>query len=437
MIPAYEEFLKANGNRVDMSTSKICHTCGYALQLGRDECPNCGAIIAESLVEEILPPAAESGMQANPTPKTKTKTQSGSLMKPFNDLLKEAQASEEAGDLQAALETYHQARSYAIENQRKDPAIRTAAQILDLLISRTEQLLAQPTARRDLANAQVVEPVLAPEMTPQSLVEEDKDERAQNSNAIPRMVSVTIPPPAPSRSKFDRTLILVIMGAVVLLGLACLMISWAMASGDLSILLSTRTHSPTPGWEVNINDPFDSNENSWPAKANFRYSCGVEDMYIQDGKLVWKLATAVDCFWWELPELEAFSNFSYFVDIERISAPADSDYGIVFREQENGSLYSFLISDLTQTYAFFLYQQESWKTLINFTSNNSIKSNDVNRIGVIARGSEFQLFINGTIIATYSDFTLSSGAVGVAVEPRGSGAETILEFDNFELNANP
>jgi hypothetical protein len=203
----------------------------------------------------------------------------------------------------------------------------------------------------------------------------------------------------------------------------------------MEVLTFTPAYTDTPPWAINIYDLFDSNQNSWPTRYDFPSSCGNENLTIQSGKLVWNLQGAPNCFVYELPETGELSDFSYFVDVQRISGSDKSDYGIVYR-QKGALCYFFGVLDNSQEYGFLVHRQDGWKNLINWQSSTTIRPNAVNRIGVVARGAEFQFFINATMVAKYSDDTLSNGAVGIGAEPRLSGTQLMLAYDNFQLNGN-
>ena len=412
-----------------MPDHATCSTCGYALISGQEECPNCGAIVPLQLVDDLHPSPREPV-----TNKTKRETVHGKqpvalFLRPFQDILQEARQYEQAGNLTAALDAYRLALVFAETNQKADPSLELVVQTLSLLIQRTEHLLAKQTAPRNLA-----EPTLP---------ENEKEEvLARKSKDIPSVFSDTTPPlPPPPSPKFDRTTKRVlIFGCIVSLGLFILVIGLTIIvrHGSNVPLFATHTpiNTPTPTWGVNIFDSFDSDENNWPTKV-FLDSCGREIMQIQNGKLVWNLKNSKDCYYWEISETGAFTDFNYSIDVQQITGLAESNYGIIFRDQGDSGQYFFDITNDYQEYAFFLYQQDSWTTLIDWTSSPSIRPGDVNRIGVVAQDSVFQFYINGTMVATFSDDTLSSGAVGVAADPGSSGTELILEYDNFELHGNP
>jgi hypothetical protein len=265
-------------------------------------------------------------------------------------------------------------------------------------------------------------------------------------------------PPEPARSKRTRGKSLItIMGGMILLGLFCLVIGLMKTGGDLSSLsfFSTQTPTPTqtytptnmpiptpiytstPEWAININDTFDSNKYSWPMIDNVSYSCGIENMYMQDGKLIWDLAASKSCSWNEIPKKTGiFGDFSFFIDVQRISGPTNSDYGVIFRDL-SGQHYFFTITDSLQQYSLSIYQQNNWSSLINWTPSSAIRNDAVNRLGVVFRGSQIQLFINGTMVASYSNDVLPSGGIGVIADTGDSGTELKLEYDNLELGWNP
>jgi hypothetical protein len=72
--------------------------------------------------------------------------------------------------------------------------------------------------------------------------------------------------------------------------------------------------------------------------------------------------------------------------------------------------------------------QTAVTNLIAWTSNSHIKpgANAINRVGVLAKGSHFTLFINGTQIGEVTDSSFSSGGFGILI-----GARETERFDIY------
>ena len=429
-------------------------------------------------------PAATVARKRHKKPKKKPipSKQTTSGLGKLQEILAEAHRFEEANDLAAALSAYRRALALAKTNQKTDPSLELTVETLGLLVQRTGQLLEQSRITVDLPDTPMAKPDEVSQVTqPQEpsaepenksvndepgtlgtelpLLNASAEAEVSPQEAVKHLWILSAEPPVtaePVRLKHKRgNRVFMIVGGVILLGLICQIVGQATSGGNLSNIFIPSTHTPTttpilasievltftpaymdtPPWAINIYDLFDSNQNSWPTRYDFPSSCGNENLNIQSGRLVWNLQGAANCFVYELPETGAFSDFSYFVDVQRLSGSANSDYGIVYR-QKGALCYFFGILDNSQEYGFLVHQQDGWKNLINWKSSSLIRPGAVNRIGVVASGAEFQLFINATMVATYSDDTLSIGAVGIGAEPHLSGTQLQLAYDNFELNGN-
>jgi len=100
------------------------------------------------------------------------------------------------------------------------------------------------------------------------------------------------------------------------------------------------------------------------------------------------------------------------VDVTLLSA---ADAGLVFRA--NASQNQFYDFEVTNQGEFYLRYFSNNKStfLIQKTASNVIEGvNSKNTLLVIAKGSDFQLFINGTLVGETHDGTFASGQVGVA-----------------------
>jgi serine/threonine protein kinase len=107
-----------------------------------------------------------------------------------------------------------------------------------------------------------------------------------------------------------------------------------------------------------------------------------------------------------------YDNAAFQVDVTLISS---ADAGLVFRA--NASQNQFYDFEVTNQGEFYLrYFNNSAPTfLIQKTASNAIRGvGSKNTLLAIANGSDFKLFINGTLVGTIQDTTFTSGQVGVA-----------------------
>lgn len=107
--------------------------------------------------------------------------------------------------------------------------------------------------------------------------------------------------------------------------------------------------------------------------------------------------------------------------------------GIVFRgSQGMNSFYEFMVSQAQ--YALEVIEGNTVKSIIP-TPNPLIHGmGQANRLLVIARGDDFQLFINGSFVAELQDNTLSAaGYIGVSLAYRPTGEASFSDLDIYQV----
>jgi len=103
------------------------------------------------------------------------------------------------------------------------------------------------------------------------------------------------------------------------------------------------------------------------------------------------------------------------VNVQQLSGPTTSAYGIILRRASLGNSYQFLI-DSNGKWVFAKCVSNTCSKLIDFTSNAAIKGglNTPNTLVVTAKASHFDFFVNGAKVGSTDDTTYTSGKVGVA-----------------------
>jgi len=204
----------------------------------------------------------------------------------------------------------------------------------------------------------------------------------------------------------------------------------------------TPIEPPTPlplSWELNIQDDFSTNDSGWP-KWNGSINCGDEIMLQHENTLRWVLnSTSGDgCFYQEIAyKIPAVSDFDMAVDLFIVSATTmhPSGGGLLFRDTMQGPGYIFMINDQIRMYNVAVYYNQVWYDLIPWRENNYIRSGQVNRLKVSARGAVLTFYINGHYVGRAYDETILTGRVGVAASQFSNGIWNTFEYKNFELHA--
>jgi hypothetical protein len=187
-------------------------------------------------------------------------------------------------------------------------------------------------------------------------------------------------------------------------------------------------------WPVVHSDAFEANEVDWFEGSDDDPQFALINWEIAGGKYTWR-ADAYDGFvWWVVPEVERVDDFYYSLTAQQLEGPETGEYGLVFRQNDNGSYYVFGISEVGQ-FSVFLFDGQHWVTLKDWSESAAINSDAPNILSVIAQNTSYYLFINGELVGEIDDVRLAGGQVGLMISLSEEGDEATWEFDNFELRA--
>jgi len=132
-------------------------------------------------------------------------------------------------------------------------------------------------------------------------------------------------------------------------------------------------------------------------------------------------------------DIGPFDNFQLDLDIEQVTGPDDNGYGIRFRMQDADNYYRFRISG--DGWAKFDKRIGGVYTDIRPWSTTELinEGNETNHMTVIANGSTFTFYINGTELYSATDTSLTTGYIGFQVAMFVSPGQTHVAFDNLIL----
>ena len=183
-------------------------------------------------------------------------------------------------------------------------------------------------------------------------------------------------------------------------------------------------------WTLGILDPFDSNANRW-VQGNYDDAFAKTTYSFLNGKYRFDINAHQGVVLRSTPTAKRSTiDFYAAVEAQRLSGNTDEPYGLAFRD-DGVNYYLFNVSD-TQNFAVFMWRNEGWTTLVDWTPSTAIIPDKVNRLAVIGKGSHFDFFINGRHVAEAEDDHLAEGLIGVAINLNSQG-DAIFEFDNFEV----
>jgi serine/threonine-protein kinase len=135
-----------------------------------------------------------------------------------------------------------------------------------------------------------------------------------------------------------------------------------------------------------------------------------------------------------LSNIPGQDNFpsNYVIQVQMQQSTTNGDFGIYFRNQsgdQNQGVYTFLVHS-DNTWSVAVYDNHSGtSTLLRTGQFNGIDLHSPLKMGVVANGSQFNVYINGQYLASVTDGTYSSGTVGLVVSPG-----TSVQANNFVLS---
>jgi len=178
-------------------------------------------------------------------------------------------------------------------------------------------------------------------------------------------------------------------------------------------------------------DYFDSDASGW-STGEFEDDYSLDEITIEDSVYTLQVTSKEPAFVdKKLPNLE-FSDFELTVEATpHDAAGGDYYYGVAFREDSDGHIYTFEIGN-DGFYAVFLYDGE-WKKLKDWSSSNAINVGETNELKVIANGEDLTFFVNGEQLTALQDDTLTEGQVGLIVDIFEAGQTAAVDFDNLAI----
>ncbi len=164
-----------------------------------------------------------------------------------------------------------------------------------------------------------------------------------------------------------------------------------------------------PTWK----DTFD-NGNNWPLGLDTYV-----DLKAGNGTLQMTGLTSKNG--WRLSGQKA-ANFYLELTGKMSTCSGADQFGIIFRVPnlslaDRGYLYGISCDG---KYALRKWNIDTMTVLANWQEDDSIRtgSNQTNRIGVMVKGSELKLFVNGVLVDSIKDTTFNQGHIGLYIGPK-------------------
>jgi hypothetical protein len=204
----------------------------------------------------------------------------------------------------------------------------------------------------------------------------------------------------------------------------------ATATAEARLYLPLREAS---GWPVVLADDFSTEGNGWSV-GDYDDTLVDGSRSIDGGIYRWEAEAFDDFVWWSIPDIDEVSDSYLAVDARLVDGVSNAQYGLIFRRGESKDYYLVLVSD-NGYYEFVKVVDSDWTLLVDWTETAAVRSGEVNRLEVVAQGSQFTFYINDEYVGEFSDELLTSGQSALVVGLSKAGDSSVVEFDNFELRA--
>ena len=185
------------------------------------------------------------------------------------------------------------------------------------------------------------------------------------------------------------------------------------ATATKALPTATATTAQTGGGSVVYQNALTSSPSGWTTDSHCSFSS--DGYHIQGGYI---------CY----APIDQQGNVDVDVKVSQLSGDNSSGFGVVFRRASQGNYYSFRV-DSGGDWAAFVCQNSSCNSMGGST-DSAIQTglNATNEVRVIATGSHFDFYVNGTKVGSADNSTFSSGEVGLS---GADGAEVV--FSNLTI----
>jgi hypothetical protein len=183
-------------------------------------------------------------------------------------------------------------------------------------------------------------------------------------------------------------------------------------------------------WPIVIEETFVKNDLEWP---EFQEEDDLGDLTVEfaSGKYRWQAHANDGFIWWSSPRIDPFTDFYAEIEVAQIEGDQYGEIGLVYRLEED-RYYLFEISG-GEYFSVWRSDPDGWNEMMDWTTSASIQSLGTNKLGVLAIGDQFYLFINDQLVAEVSDDQLERGVLGVAIGLDEAEDTGIFEFDNLQI----
>ncbi len=201
-----------------------------------------------------------------------------------------------------------------------------------------------------------------------------------------------------------------------------------------SVARATATPASVSSGSVLFTDNFSSQKASedkgWSFEAgdNVDYTWSANKLTISVKKTQW--------LGWDTPD-GTYDNFGVEIEAQPTSS-GYAEYGIIFRITGSGDTRSYYVFGVNTSGKYFLQKRVEGKWAdpdpISATASQAIKPNGKNTLRVLAQGATISLYVNGSLVKTVSDDSITGGGkVGVYAGTDKNTASAQVAFSRMTI----
>jgi hypothetical protein len=176
-------------------------------------------------------------------------------------------------------------------------------------------------------------------------------------------------------------------------------------------------------------EPFDS-PGDWHLSSD-----AAADVAVQDGCLRVHILEVGQVAWASAGR--TYGDFRLTVEATQVSGPADNEYGVLVRMQDDQHFYAFSVSGDGYVRAA-RYDGASWIILgPDWSPSDAVNQGETtNVLEVEVTGGVFVFRVNGVQVLQVEDATYTKGDIGLYAGTFSEG-DVVITFDNLEVQPLP
>lgn len=187
----------------------------------------------------------------------------------------------------------------------------------------------------------------------------------------------------------------------------------------------TPTPKPTPNFPLTFSDDFSNDESGLDVSGQLTYVYDQGEYVLQSFQ--------ENYFGARFRERPVVSDFILEVDARIVEGPDNAALGIGFRRQDGRNYYNLMINGKGE-YLLRKSVNRSWQSITNWTFSPAIKTGRaMNRLKIMARGTEITLWANGQLLGTWQDTSFSEGLIALALSSPVGTPSIKVAFDNLRI----